>query len=207
LMEYCHGWFRSRGYPVSFLFTSRILVAVGLYEQLGYECLPLAGNPPPTAYLLRDIKQKPPKLKRTKLDYAHIEQLFAHDGQELTGFIRDPGWLKARMRGWEDPPERLLVERNGYAYVEADRSTASVRELVAANDTARLRLVRRVEKLNRPATVWYTVLDRALRRILRRRGYYLGTKRFGRFMARSLTGAPLSRLLSPRFYYSPLDQF
>jgi GNAT superfamily N-acetyltransferase len=207
LMEYCHDWFRSRGWPVSFLFTSRVLVAATLYDQLGYQNLPLVGNPPPTAYLLRSLKQRPARPKHTRLDYPRIEQLFARYGQGLTRFVREPGWLKTRMKGWEDPPERLLVERSGYAYVEADKTVAGVSELVAANSVTRLRLIRRIEALNRPVTVWYVVADPALRRVLRSRGYYLRPRGFGRFMAVSLTDAPLSRLLSPRFYYSPLDRF
>jgi GNAT superfamily N-acetyltransferase len=207
LMEYCHDRFRARGYPVSFLFTSRVLVAVGLYEKLGYQSLPLAGRPAPTAYLVRDLQGRPPKPKRRRPDYSLVERLFACHGQNSTSFVRDPGWLQARMKGWEDPADRLLVERGGYAYVEADKSCAGVRELVARDAAARLRLVRRVERLNRPVTVWYVVNDPALRRILRRRGCYLRPRGFGRFMAKTLTVAPLSGLIGPHFTYSPLDQF
>jgi GNAT superfamily N-acetyltransferase len=207
LLERCHDHFRERGCAVSILFTSRVLVAVGLYEELGYQPLPFVGRPAPAAYLVRAVKGKLPRQRAARLDHFRIEQLFDRHGRQFISFLRDPGWLKARMTAWQERSDHLVIDRSGYAYVETEKESVRVYELVAGNEAARRRLVLRIEALNRPAIAFYVVNDPALLQLLRGRGYTVRPESFGLLMARSLGATPLARLLGPRFTYSPLDQF
>jgi GNAT superfamily N-acetyltransferase len=207
LIEHCHEHFRARGCAVSFLFTSRSLVAVGLYRQLDYVELPLSGRPAPTAYLVRAVKGKPPKPARQRPDHARLERLFDRHGRRLSDFLREPGWLKGRMTAWQEGPDHLVIDRDGYAYIDAERNVVRVFELVAKDDAGRRRLLGRIEGLGRPATICHVVNDPATRRLLAARGYAFRPEGFGLLMARSLSDVPLARLLPARFCYSPVDQF
>lgn len=207
LIERCHDHFRERGCAVSILFTSRSLVAVGLYRQLGYVELPRSGRPAPAAFLVREVKGKPPKSMRARLDHARLERLYEQCGARLSDFLREPGWLKGRMTAWQEGAEHLVTDRDGYAYIEAERNLVRVYELVAKDDACRRRLIAKIDRLNRPAVACYVINDPATRRLLVERGYVLRPESFGLLMARSLLDTPLARLLPARFRYSPIDQF
>jgi ribosomal protein S18 acetylase RimI-like enzyme len=209
LIEQAHAHFRGRGYEFSFLFTARSLSAWRLYDRLGYEEMPLSGRQAPAAYRLRSVTGRQRALKRRgRLDYPAIERLFDRYWSPVNStFAHDPDWLEGRIKGWRDHPYNIVPDRDGFAYVEAERDVVRVYELVARSQPARARIFRRIEALNRPVIVHYLVHDPALLRFYRARGFTIRPRAYFVCMAKPLGRTSLRTAFGPDFSWSPLDQF
>jgi GNAT superfamily N-acetyltransferase len=209
LFERAHDHFLGKGCDFSFLFTARSLVAWHLYRRLGYVEMPLSGRQAPAAYLVRPAKAKRARsTRRGKPDYGRVERLIAERwGKKRSTFINGKGWLRGRMKWWNAAASSIITDRDGFVYAETGKDTVSIYEFVARNRAARARLLKRVESLNRPATVHYLVRDRALLRLYKDRGYCFRPQSFFVCMARPLGGTSLPSAFGPDFVWSPLDQF
>jgi GNAT superfamily N-acetyltransferase len=204
-----HEHFRSKGYAFSFLFTSRSLVAWRLYDRLGYVEMPLSGRQAPAAYRVRPVKGRPAKPEhRGRLDRDKVERLFdEYRRRKKSTFTNDPGWLRGRMKWWRVSARSLIVDRDGFAYVETDRDTTSIYELAARSHSAYRRLLTRIEALNRPAIVHYLVRDPTLLKLYRSAGFTFRPRAFFVLMAKPLGRLSLRSTFGPDFSWSPLDQF
>jgi GNAT superfamily N-acetyltransferase len=209
LFEHTHDYFRSRGYPFSFLGTSQSLVAWRLYNELGYAEMPLSGKQAPAAYLLREVKGKLPKpLRSGRPDYSAIEELFGGFwSRRRCTFADGTGWLAGRMEGWHDTAANIIAVPGGFAYVETGHDAVRIYELVARNPRARAGLLGHIERLNRPAIVHYSVNDPTLLGFYRDRGFSFRPRAFYVMMAKSLGRTSLRAAFGTDFSWSPLDQF
>jgi len=208
LLSRAHTHFRSKGYVFSFLFTLRSLVAWRLYDRLGYVEMPLSGRQAPAVYRVRPVRGRPARLRpRSRLDYSAVERVFdEHWGEKRSAFARDPGWLRGRMK-WRVSARSLIVDREGFAYVETDKDATSIYEFIARSRPAYERLLGRIEALNRPAIVHYLVHDPMLLKLYRLRGFTLRPRAFFVLMAKPLGHLSLRSAFGPGFSWSPFDQF
>jgi len=209
LIETAHDHFRGQGYDFSFLFTARSLAAWRLYGRLGYRELPLSGKQAPAAYRVRPVKGRQSRLTPDgRLDYARVERLFDESwGDKVSTFAREPNWLKGRIKGWREHDYNVMPDRDGFAYVEAEKDAVRVYELVARNARARERIFAGIEGLNRPVIVHYSINDPALVRFYRDRGFCLRPRAYFVCMARPLGRISLRTAFGRDFSWSPLDQF
>ena len=209
LFEFVHDRYRKAGRRFSFLYTQRSLVAWSLYDNLGYQNVPIAGAQAPRALLILPKPKTRLKPNRpTVADLSAVERLFAEVVAGRYGFVvRQPGWPLARLKQWKMKSDGVFVDRHGYAYTEPDAFGRRIYEFFARDSATYQRLLRRIAAATHGGLVDYYVHAPVLRGIYRNTGARFRLENHSVLMVKPLTRATFSSVFGPRFFQSPVDQF
>jgi GNAT superfamily N-acetyltransferase len=209
LFDFVHDRYRKAGRRFSFLYTSRALIAWKLYHDIGYEDVPITGARTARAlFILPPAKGKPRPNQTRARDLATAERKFMERTDGRAGFtVRQPGWPLSRLKQWKMKPADVFVDRDGYAFTEADTFGRRMYEFLARDRAAYERLLSRIIASTRGGLVDFYVRDPILRSIYRQKGARFRREAYTALMVKPLTSASFTSVFGPRFFQSPVDQF
>ena len=207
LMNEAHAYFTDRGYPFSFLITSRSLIAYNFYQKLGYQ----EATQFPSAF--KRVKGgKTVKKERAKENLQKILKIYKDSMVEKSGFVvRDEDYLKATIM-WEEAfhkvPEEVIFVEDAYVMFKDLGESLCIDEIAAKNkDHAKL-LICKIE--NRAKAIIYdrVVLDKSLLELYGSLGYFTQTSSYVTLMVKPLQNhQSFKETYGDGFYMSGLDFF
>ncbi len=189
LMEEAHRRMIDEGIPLSFLMTSRSLIAYDLYLKLSYRDVHVF----PVAF--KKVEPVKPKVEFIEdINAGYIRDLYTESIEGLNGLnVREEGFLKmASARGWPDNDNlRMAYEDDkpiGYVMYRKRRKQLDCGE-VAAESTEKLMdiLLTLEATADREYIVFYYINPKYYG-LLRQLGYTISTDNWGRVMMKELTG-------------------
>ena len=207
LMNRAHQHFKEKKYRFSFLTTSRTIIAHSFYKKLGYTDL----FESPSAYKVQEAKKAKStvKEKHAKLDFDKLLKIYNECVKGKTGFVvRDKAYLKMLKKAEGLSAKQCIIDEEGYVLFRRERSGIWIRELVALNTKEMDRLIGLVEGKAKDLTYERTVLDEALLRLYKSRGYMIQKRSHWVMMIKPLTtDASFKQMYGDEFYFTGLDTF
>lgn len=212
LMNAAHQYFKEKGYRFSLLWTSRTFVAHTMYEKLGYA----DWFERPTAHKILEPKKsrQAERKKDAKVDFDQILKIYDEYAKSKVGFvIRDRAYMKMMFRFESLSIKDCIIDKDGYAIFKTNIGGTWVkgtwiRELVALNTQAMLKLLQRVEERSKDLIYDRAVFNDSLLEVYESRGYMIRKKSHSVLMVKPLTpDVSFSRAYGDKFFLTSLDFF
>jgi len=214
LMRRAHELSKDRGMRISMLTTSASLVAYDMYSKLGYSTLATFNRGIKPLTHTKPRKTRALKLRAFKLtDAKPLDRAFASQTKDALGFVcRQPEYVAMRVRSFQTSAEKIKVATIGgkivgYALTNKIDDYAEIQELVAIDDSSRLRILEAVGR--QPKAGWLIctgVCDRRLSNLYTTQGFNMYESGWGRVMATCLDGS-LSNEGIAKLYGADQDHF
>lgn len=207
LMGKAHEYFKEKDYRFSFLGTSPVLIAHGLYEKLGYEDV----IEYPSAYKV--VRNKSRNIHVGGLisvfDLQKMLSIYRNATKKMTGLVvRDIPYLKMLRKVEGIRPKQCLIGDEGYVIFKEDKSTIWVRELIATSKKEAEKLVAAIEQRAKATVCNRIIMNRPLLEVYRSRGYLIQEKGYSVMMCKPMTAeASFIHTYGNRFFLTRLDSF
>jgi GNAT superfamily N-acetyltransferase len=206
LFDAAHTYFKEKGYRFSFLNTSPVLVAYSLYKKLGYSDVVYY----PSAYKVLTGKAAASKKRADrKLDLDWVLAIYDAYVKGKAGFVaRDKAYLEMLSKDKSLTAKGTVFGEEGYVVFRKEPHSTRIQELVASNREEAERLIEAVEHRTRDVVFARAVLDKALLRVYRSRGYTVLNDGHGVFMVKPLEAdTTLEQVYGKEFFQTQLDHF
>jgi GNAT superfamily N-acetyltransferase len=204
LMERAHEHFREEGYRFSLLGTRRVSTAHEWYKKLGYQHLTDCES----AYKILKNPSKPASAPNTGgIGIGEMTRIMSEFSKDRTGLvIRDEPYVKDLLRVSQIRPNQCIINREGYAiFREEGKSSMSIRELIALNDSQAGRLIATLEQRSKSIVCDRVILDKRLVKAYASRGYMISGNH-GVVMAKPLSADSfVKETYGSDFFMSGLD--
>ena len=204
LMIRAHEYFKDRGYRFSLLNTSPTIVAYSLYKKLGY----LEAVERSSGYKVVGNK-KPKRFKTEKLDFSRLSGIYDGYVKDRCGFVvRDEAYFKMLKKAEWLVGHQNLFSEHGYVLFKKEKNIVRIAELMASDAEEMNQLISLMEEQAKDIVLCRTIVDKALLRVFKRRGYMILEKSHGATMFKSLTSdASFKQTYGDKFFMSSLDHF
>ncbi len=211
LLEAAEGHMRKQGTRLSFLTTSRSIVAYKWYRKIGYEdVIEVDQLPHMYKYFAPSHKadKKPTTPKEHRIDIKRVQELFDHHNQDRCGFvIRTTTDMKAReMEGVYNKKISIAVD-GGYALLRSSFDTVQFMEILARTQNAYKKLIKLAEAKAKYASVVIYPFDPVARQTFEKAGYSYDLGSYGVLMCKALDGTSFYDLYDESFLLSRIDWF
>jgi hypothetical protein len=202
----CHEYFEGNGYKFSFLHTSKVLIAYGFYQKLGYRDVIVNQS----AYkVIEETKKRAKKSSRkVKLDWNTILKIYNQTTKDHTGFVVRDRQYGRMLETWKRiQPENCIVSDEGYVLLKDDEGSMTIQELKALTKEEASRLVTKVEETARKTIIDRAVLDKTLQKIYQSHGFMLLENGYDLLMSKPLTDEEFKETYGNEFYATAADFF
>lgn len=206
LFDAAHRYFREKGYRFSFLNTSPVLVAYSLYRKLGYSDVVYY----PSAYKALTGKAAAyGKRVGGKLDLDRVSAIYDVYVKGKAGFVaRDKAYWEMLSKDKKLTGKGTVFGEEGYVVFRKEPHSTRIQELIASNREEAARLIEAVEQRARDVVFARSVLDKALLRIYKSKGYTVLNGGHDLFMVKPLeAGTTLEQVYGKEFFQTQLDHF
>lgn len=211
LLDAAEDYMRNQGTRLSFLTTSRSIVAYKWYCNIGYKDVAEVDRLP---HMYKYFKpshkpdKKPNTPKEYRLDNKKAQKLFEIYSQNHCGFvIRTMTDLKAReMDNVYDKKISLAVD-GGYALLRISLGTVQFKEILARTQKAYKKMIKLAEAKAKYASVAIYPFDPVAQKIFEKAGYGRDMGSYGILMCKSLDGTKYYDLYDKSFLFSRIDWF
>jgi ribosomal protein S18 acetylase RimI-like enzyme len=211
LLQASEEYLRQQGIRLSFLTTSRSIVAYDWYREVGYEVIKSVEEYP---YLYKTFKTFPAVERKVspsrtfKLDLRQVRDLFDLYNQSHCGFvIRNQKDLKAREMEGTFSRKLSISADGGYALLKGGQGAIQFMEILARNEKTYNQVIKLAESKAKHAAVAIHPFDPQAQEALKKTDYQFHCGSYGVLMCKSLAKTSFADLYDESFMLSRLDWF
>ena len=206
LMDRAHQYFKERGYPFSFLFTLRTIIAYNIYLKMDYVEVERL-NQYPKVYKVFGAGRVGKRIGG-KLNHKKIYDIYLGFVENKTGFVvRQKDFLRMFTARKRFDEKKSFQTKNGYALLSEFRNVLKIQELVGLNQKTYDMLLEQVEAFTPDGVIDRMITDEVLMDVYRRRGYKIQMGDDGVFMVKKLEKVELEETYGDAFHIGMLDSF
>jgi len=211
LLKAAEDYLRKQGTRLSFLTTSRSIVAYNWYRKAGYEDVKQIDRLP-HLYKYLDPTRKTAKKgkveKQHRIDIKHVQALFDQYCHKHCGFVlRTVKDLKAREMDGNFSKKLSIAMEDGYALLLNRYDSLMYVEILARNQKAYRELIKLAEAKAKYAMVALQPFAPGARRAFQKANYGADTGSYAVLMCKSLGDTSFNDLYDDGFILSELDWF
>jgi ribosomal protein S18 acetylase RimI-like enzyme len=211
LLNAAEEYMRKQGTRLSFLTTSRSIVAYNWYRKIGYEDV-IEVDQLPHMYKYFRPSHKADKRQTTskgyRIDIKKVQKLFDHHIRNRCGFvIRTTMDLKAREMVSIYNKKMSIAVDGGYALLRSSFDTVQFMEILARTQNAYKKLIKLAEAKARYASVAIYPFDPVALANFEKAGYRTDLGSYGVLMCKPLEGTSFYDLYDESFLLSRIDWF
>ena len=211
LLDASENYMRQQGMKLSFLTTSRSIVAFQWYCDIGYEVVETVDNYPymyKTFNPPRSVNRKSRADKKNKLNIREVQKLFDWYSDKHCGFvIRNLRELKSREMADVFSKKLSIMVDGGYALLKSSCDAVQYKEILARNQKTYRELIKLAEAKAKYGAVAICPFDSKAQKALRKAHYLADFGSYAVLMCKPLAGTTFTDLYDDGFMFSDLDSF
>jgi len=206
LMDRAHQYFQEKGYPFSFLFTLRTIIAYAIYLKMSYVEVERV-NQYPKAYKVFG-EGKVGKRIGAKLNHKKIYDTYQEFTSDKTGFVvRQKDFVRMFSLRKRFDEKKSIQMKSGYALLTELRNVIKIQELISLDEKNYDKLLDQVESFTTDGVLDRMVTDEKLLKIYKKRGYKIQDGDNEVFMVKKLGEAEFGETFGDAFHIGYLDGF
>jgi len=211
LLDASENYMRQQGMKLSFLTTSRSIVAFQWYCDVGYEVVETVDDYPYMYKILASppsVIKKKRNVKKNKLDVKKVQDLFDWYNSKHCGFvIRNLKELKSREMTDVFSSKLSIMVDGGYALLKSGCEAIQYKEILARNQKTYRELIKLAEAKAKYASAAIYPFDPKAQKAFLKARYRTDYGNYSVLMYKQLAGTKFTDLYDDSFMISELDWF